>query len=351
MPYALAMALLSSLGGCGGGDAPEADEPSSELSTPGAPRATAAGAGTILRLDPRFSSLVPPGARIEQIAGGFVFTEGPLWDSDASRLLFSDVAGNVLYQWTEADSVSAVISDYFSGTTEGRQFFGPNGLTRDAEGRIVIADQGARQITRLEADGSRTTLVDSYEGARLNSPNDLVFHPGGSLFFTDPPYGLVGLADSPLQELEFSGIYRLSPDGALELLAEDQPLPNGLGFSPDGRVLYVANSDPARWMAYDVAPVGGNGPSTVSNPRVFVDAAGDPAAGGADGLKVDLAGNLFATGPGGVWVIAPDGTHLGTISPTEAPSNVAWGEDGRTLYMTAVTGVYRIRLTAEGAIP
>jgi gluconolactonase len=294
---------------------------------------------------------VPPGARIEQVAGGFVFTEGPVWDSATSRLLFSDVGGNALYQWSEADSASVVIPDYFTGSTEGRQFFGPNGLTRDAEGRIVIADQGARQITRLEADGSRTALVESYEGARLNSPNDLVFHPGGSLYFTDPPYGLAGMADSPLQELEFAGIYRLSPDGALELLAEDQPLPNGLGFSPDGRVLYVANTEPARWMAYDVAPVGGNGVSTVSNPRVFVDASADPAGGIADGLKLDLAGNLFATGPGGVWVIAPDGTHLGTISPTEAPSNAAWGEDGRTLYMTAVTGIYRIRLSAEGAIP
>ena len=338
-------ALLLLVAGCGSGDAPEGENTAEELSTAESPRPTAAGAGTVLRLDPRFSSIVPPGARIEQIAGGLTFTEGPLWDSAGTRLLFSDVGGNALLQWTEADSASAVIPEFFQGDTEGRQFWGPNGLTRDAEGRLVIADQGARQITRIEGDGTRTVLVDAFEGGRLNSPNDLVYRSDGALYFTDPPYGLAGLGDSPLQELDFSGVFRLSPEGALELMTDALPLPNGLAFSPDETVLYVANSEPARWMAYDVTAEG------LTNERVFLDAAGTPAAGGADGLKVDRAGNVFATGPGGVWVIAPDGTHLGTISPTEAPANVAWGEDGRTLYMTAVTGLYRIRLTAEGPIP
>jgi gluconolactonase len=337
--------LLLLFAGCGTGDTSGDEGVSDEMSTAESPRPTAAGAGTVLRLDPRFSSIVPPGARIEQVAGGFTFTEGPLWDSAGTRLLFSDVGGNALLQWTEADSASAVIAGFFQGDTEGRQFWGPNGLTHDAEGRLVIADQGARQITRIEADGTRTVLADAFQGGRLNSPNDLVYGSDGTLYFTDPPYGLAGLGDSPLQELDFSGVFRLSPDGELDVLTDALPLPNGLAFSPDETVLYVSNSEPARWTAFDVTPEG------LTNERVFLDAAGATGAGGADGLKVDRAGNIFATGPGGVWVLAPDGTHLGTISPTEAPANVAWGEDGRTLYMTAVTGLYRIRLTAEGPIP
>jgi gluconolactonase len=342
----VATALLPLAGGCGGGDVPDAEGPTVEMSTPDSPRPTAAGAGTVLRLDSRFSSLVPPGARIEQIAGGFVFTEGPLWDSEGSRLLFSDVPGNAVYQWTEADSASVLIADYFDGGSEG-QFRGPNGLTRDAEGRVVIADHGRRRITRVEPDGSYTSVADSYNGARLNSPNDLVYHSDGSLYFTDPPYGLEGMNDSPLREQPVNGVYRVSPEGQVELVSQEHALPNGLAFSPDEAVLYVADTDPTRlgWTAYDVGPGG------LANPRVLLDATGEAGEGGGDGLKVDRQGNLFATGPGGVWVIAPDGTHLGTISPAEAPSNVAWGEDGRTLYMTAGTGVYRIRLSAEGVVP
>ena len=311
------------------------------------PMPSASGAGTILRLDPRFNALVPSGAIIEKVADGFVFLEGPVWIREESHLLFSDLGANMIFEWTDPDSARVIIDQFYGGSTEGRGRWGSNGLTRDSEGRIVIGDHGRRQITRLEADGSYTSLVDSYEGASLNSPNDVVYRSDGWLYFTDPPYGLEGGDESPLKELDFNGIYRLGPDGELELLYGDQSRPNGLAFSPDENTLYVANSDGARlvWMAYDVGSEG------LSNARVFLDATGHPDGGTADGMKVDREGNLFATGPGGVWVIAPDGMHLGTIQPDEVPANVGWGEDGRTLYMTARTGLYRIRLTTGGVIP
>ncbi len=305
------------------------------------------GAGTLLRVDPRFDALVPADARIEKLADGFVFTEGPVWDRAESRLLFSDVRGNGVYEWTESGGTSPVIEPVFEGDRTGLRSVSSNGLTLDAEGRLVMCEHGNRLISRVEADGTRTTLVDSFDGSRLNSPNDAAYASDGRLYFTDPGSALEGRDASPLRELDFNGIYRLSPDGELELLYRDQSRPNGIALSPDESVLYVANSDPEQkvWMAYDLGEDG------VSNPRVFFDVNDQTAEGAADGLKVDDAGNLFATGPGGVWVIAPDGTHLGTIMPDEVPANVAWGDDGRTLYMTARTGLYRIRLTTGGAIP
>ena len=322
-----------------------APEPAAE-----APAETAApdtGAGTILRVDPRFDALVPADARIEKLADGYVFTEGPVWDRAASRLLFSDVRGNGVYQWSEADGASPFIEPVFEGDRTGLRSVSSNGLTLDAEGRLVMCEHGNRLISRVEEDGSRTTLVDSYEGRRLNSPNDAAYSSDGWLYFTDPGSALEGRDESPLREHDFNGIYRLSPDGELELLYRDQSRPNGIALSPDESVLYVANSDAEQkvWMAYDLSADG------VSNPRVFFDVNDQATEGAADGLKVDNAGNLFATGPGGVWVIAPDGTHLGTIMPDEVPANVAWGDDGGTLYMTARTGLYRIRLTTEGTIP
>ena len=308
---------------------------------------SASGAGTILRLDPRFDALVPAGAIIEKVADGFVFLEGPVWIREESRLLFSDLRSNAIVQWTEADSASWFIETVFEGNMDGRGSVGSNGLTRDSEVRLLLAEHGRRQVTRIENDGSHTVLADSYEGRRLNSPNDLVYRSDGWLYFTDPPYGLGEGDQSPLKELDFNGIYRLSPGGDLELLYSDQSRPNGLAFSPDETTLYVANSDASEavWMAYDVSEEG------LANARVLLDVTGHPDTGGADGLKVDSQGHIFATGPGGVWVIAPDGTHLGTIQPDEVPANVGWGEDGRTLYMTAQGGLYRIRLTTEGAIP
>ena len=306
----------------------------------------APGAGAILRVDPRLDALVPADARIEKLADGFVFTEGPVWIQSESRLLFSDGRDNAIYQWTEAEGASAFIDPVFEGDVTGRRSVSSNGLTLDAEGRLIICEHGNRLISRLEADGTRTTLVDNYQGGRLNSPNDAVYSTDGWLYFTDPPYGLEGLEESPMRELDFNGIYRLSPDGDLELLYADQTRPNGIALSPDERTLYVANSDADDkvWYAYDLGEDG------LSNQRVFYDVNDQTAPGAADGMTVDLAGHIFATGPGGVWIFAPDGTHLGTIQLDEVVANAAWGDDGRTLYMTASTGLYRIRLTTEGAI-
>jgi len=330
--------------------APEAepelrDDGLGATSTPDTP--VPAGAGSILRLSPRFGSLVPPGAVIEKVAEGFTFIEGPVWIGEEQRLLFSDVRADVIYQYTDGGGARVLIEAFFGGSTEGRRTWGPNGLTRDATGRLVIADQGRRRVTRIEPDGSYTALASAYEGRQLNSPNDVVYRGDGWLYFTDPPYGLEGLDDSPLKQLAFSGIFRLSGGGDLELIGQDQTRPNGLAFSPDEGTLYVANSDAehAVWMAYDVGPDG------LSNARVFHDATGWPGEGVPDGMKVDVAGNLFATGPAGVWVIAPDGEHLGIIQPDEIPANVAFADDGRTLYMTARTGLYRIRLSTTGPIP
>lgn len=328
--------------GCRGPDA----EPGGEtILSRAAGEPEPAGAGTLLRVDPRFDDLVPPDATIEQVAGGFEFTEGPVWLPDEDALLFSDIPANTIYRWSEDDSVSVYLSPVYEGGREG--LIGSNGLLLDPRGRLVICEHGHRRISRLEEDGSRTVLVESYLGQRLNSPNDAVYDSGGRLYFTDPPYGLEEQDDSPLKELDFNGIYRLRPDGGLELLHREQSRPNGIALSPDESTLYVANSDAERllWMAYDVGPDG------LSNGRVFHDATGHEAEGSADGMTVDRDGNVFATGPGGVWVFAPDGTHLGTIQPHEVPANAGWGDDGRTLYMTARTGLYRIRLSTEGEIP
>ena len=303
--------------------------------------------GEILRVDPRLDELIATDARIEKLADGFVFIEGPVWDRNESRLLFSDVRGNTIYQWTETNGATPFIDPVFEGDRTGRGSISSNGLTLDAEGRLIICEHGNRRISRLEADGSRSVVVDTYQGNQLNSPNDAVYASDGSLYFTDPPYGLEGLEDSPLRELDFNGVYRLRPDGELEVLVQDQSRPNGIALSPDEQTLYVANSDAENmvWMAYDLDTSG------TSNPRVFYDVNDQAAPGAADGMKVDTTGNIFATGPGGVWVFDPDGTHLGTIMPGEVTANVGWGNDGRTLYMTGSTSLYRIRLETQGLIP
>ena len=304
-------------------------------------------AGVVDRIDDRLNDLIPADASIEKLADGFQFIEGPVWIHDESRLLFSDIRTNTIYQWTESEGTSVFMRPVFEGDETGLGSLSSNGLTLDTEGRLVMCEHGNRQVARIESDGTRTILADNYDGHRLNSPNDAVYASDGSLYFTDPPYGLAGTESSPLRELDFNGIYRLHPNGELQLLYREQSRPNGIALSPDEATLYVANSDAAEavWMAYDVSADG------LSNPRVFYDVTGAEADGAADGLKVDIEGNLFATGPGGVWVFTPDGTHLGTIRPDEVPANVGWGDDGRSLYMTARTGLYRIRLTTQGVIP
>ena len=302
---------------------------------------------SILRADPRLDALVPADAEVEKLAEGFVFIEGPVWSRRDSRLLFSDVRGNKIYQWTRTNGATTFLAPIFEGDQTGLRSISSNGLTFDAMGRLIICEHGNRRISRLEPDGSRSLLVDRYEGKRLNSPNDAVYSSNGWLYFTDPPYGLEGLEESPLRELDFNGVYRLSPEGELELLVRDQSRPNGIALSPDEQTLYVANSDTEKkvWMAYDVNAQG------ATNGRIFYDVNDQDAPGAADGLKVDSDGNVFATGPGGVWIFSPGGTHLGTIQTDEVTANVGWGNDGHSLYMTSSTGLYRIQLTTRGAIP
>jgi gluconolactonase len=308
---------------------------------------TPAGAGVIIRHDPRFDALVPAGATIEKVQDGFVFLEGPVWRKSDSRLFYSDLRGNAIYQWTNAEGVSDVSKPFFTGDGTGLRGVGPNGIALDREGRLLACVYGSRSVIRLEKDGSRTTLAERFEGKRLNSPNDLVVARDGTVYFTDPSFGLEGTDNSPLRELTFNGVYRLRPNGQLDLLTRELERPNGLVLSPDESILYVANSGGGAvtgWMAYDLSAAG------LSNKRVFFDVTGVQGEGGADGMKVDLAGNVYATGPGGVWIIAPDGTHLGTIRPAEALTNVGWGDDGRTLFITGRTALYRIRLSARGEI-
>lgn len=335
VPLSVFCALL--LIACGGGEpAPEAEADH--------------GAGTVVKLDPALDAIVPADHKIEKLSGGFMFTEGPLWRTEGGpHLLFSDVRGNAIYKW---DAGSGEVSDFrkpvFEGEYEEGRYVGSNGLTRDPQGRLIICEHGNRRVLRIEQDNAETVIAERYNGKRLNSPNDIVYKSDGWAYFTDPPYGLAGLDDDPAKELDFNGIYRLGPDGELELLNNKQTRPNGLGFSPDEKTLYVANSDAAHkvWMAYGVKDDG-----TLDEGRVFADATSETAEGLPDGLKLDKQGNLYLTGPGGVWIYNPEGKHLGSIQPEEVPANVAWGDDGKTLYMTARTGLYRIALNAEGTLP
>ena len=309
------------------------------------------GAGTILRVDPTFDALVPLDATIEKLADGFEFTEGPVWVRQGEpepHLLFSDIPANAIKKWSTSEGVTDFMNPVYDGDPGERTQVGSNGLLIDGEGRLILCEHGNRRVSRIEADGSITVLADRYDGKRLNSPNDAVFHSNGWLYFTDPPYGLAGQDADPTKELDFNGIFRLSPEGEVQLLVSDQTRPNGIGLSPDERTLYVANSDGNQkvWFAYDVLEDGTLGPG-----RVFFDVNAESAPGAADGMTIDRNGNLFATGPGGVWVISPDGRHLGSIQPDEVPANAAWGDDGSTLYMTARTGLYRVRLTTGGPIP
>jgi gluconolactonase len=301
------------------------------------------------RLDPKFDSLVPADAVVEKVAGGFQFTEGPVWvPGEAGALFFSDIDANTVYRWTERNGTEVFLHPVMSDTANTGGIGGSNGLALDLLGRLVLCEHGNRRIARLEEDGSRTVLADRYENRRLNSPNDIVFHSSGAAFFSDPPYGLEGWNDSPAKEQDHNGIYRLDTDGSITLVSAIQTRPNGIGLSPDERTLYVANSDKPPnqlWMSYAVQEDLTLGPGTV-----FLDGNEMGNPGWADGLALDESGHLYATGPGGVLVIGPNGQHLGTITLDEIPTNVGWGDDGSTLYITAHTSIYRIRLNSKGLV-
>lgn len=310
---------------------------------------TPAVEGRISRLDPRFDRLVPPGAALEVVADGHEWVEGPLWDRKTGCLLFSDIPRNAVYRWCEGKGESLFLKP--SGYTGSAPFTGAepgsNGLAWDREGRLLLAEHGDRRVSRLEADGHKTTLVDRYQGRRINSPNDVIVAPDGSLYFTDPPWGLPKWWEDPAKEVPFNGVYRLAVDGTLILVSNDFQAPNGIAVSPDGGTLFVSESKPelAAWYAFNLRPDG-----TVDGKRRLVD--GVPWSlnrkGVPDGLKLDQTSHVFGGGPGGVYVIDPDGTLLGIIETGSATSNTAWGEDGSVLYITAGTRVLRIRTATKG---
>jgi len=268
-------------------------------------------------------SPVPENAKPELIASGFQFVEGPVW-SDSIGLLFSDLDGNIAYRWTEDDSISEYLNPSYNS----------NGLTYDSDGRLIIVQTGLRRVARLEFDGSQTSLANNYNGKKLNSPNDLVVKSDGSIFFTDPPFNI---PSGEKQQLSFSGIYRISPYGKLQLLDSTLNLPNGICFSKDETKLYVNNSKVRIIYVWDVI-----NDSTIANKREF---ASINPIGYADGMKIDTEGNLFCTGPEGVWMFSPEGNLLDKIPLPQNPSNCNWGDaDRKTLYITAGNSVYKIRL-------
>lgn len=315
------------------------------------PGAESASAAKIVRHDPAFDKLVSANVLVEKLVDGHKWAEGPVWNRKDGYLLFSDIPNNAIFQWREGKGESLFMQP--AGYTGKEPFTGrepgTNGLTYDSEGRLVACEHGDRRVSRLEADGkTKTTLADKYDGKRLNSPNDLVYKSNGDLYFTDPIYGLPKGAEDPARELDFCGVYRLSPSGKLTLLTKEITRPNGIAFSPDEKKLYVASSDPdkAIWMVYDVQPDG-----TIANGKVFFDAtawAKEKRPGLPDGMKVDKDGNIFATGPGGVHVFSPEGKLLGTFDTGVPTANVAWGNDGSTLYITANTALLRVKLNTKG---
>jgi gluconolactonase len=310
----------------------------------------------IVRNDPALDEIVPPGVKVEKLAGGFLFTEGPIWipksEESDGYLLFSDPNNNLIYRWSQDGQISVFLTKSgYRGMDIGEYSQpGSNGLTLDAEGRLTINQHGNRRVVRQEKNGQFTVLADHYDGKRLNSPNDLVYKSDGALFFTDPPFGLPKFFDDPRKELPYSGVFRVSPDGKdVKLLTTDLKGPNGIAFSPDEKYLYVDNWDPEKKivMRYEVNPDG-----TLSHGIVFFDMTSAMGEDALDGMKVDQKGNLYVSGPGGIWVLAPDGKHLGTIAGPEHPHNFAWGDDdGKTLYLCAQTGLYRIRLQIPGIRP
>ena len=306
--------------------------------------------GEVERLNPAFEELISPDAHLEQLGEGFEWAEGPVWNRQEGYLLFSDVPNNVVNKWDERKGLMMFLKP--SGYTGKKQIEHPqgsNGLVYDLQGRLVLCQHGDRRVARLEGK-KFVTLAARYQGKRLNSPNDGAYKSNGDLYFTDPPYGLAGGDDDPERDLDFCGVYRLDKKGKLTLLTDELTRPNGIAFSPDEKLLYVAQSDPDEpiWKVFDVQDDG-----TLADGREFFD-AGQLAKdknnlGLPDGLKVDEKGNLFATGPGGVLVISPHGKHLGTLRTGVATANCAWGGNGSTLYITAHTYLMRIKTKTRGA--
>jgi gluconolactonase len=306
----------------------------------------------VLRKDPALDAIVPPNPKIFKLAEGFKFTEGPVWDPKGGYLLFSDPNNNTIYKYSPEGNGELTVFREKSGY-EGADIGdygqpGSNGLTFDRQGRLTINQHGNRRVVRLENDGQLTVLADKFEGKRLNSPNDLVYRSDGTLYFTDPPFGLPRFFDDRRKELAFSGVFAVK-DGNIKLVAKDFTGPNGLAFSPDEKFFYVDNWDEKHKvvMRYEVQPDG-----SLKNGKLFFDMTSAPGEDALDGMKVDKAGNLYVSGPGGLWILSPEGKHLGTVIGPKHPHNFAWGDaDGKTLYLCARSGLYRMKLNIEGLRP
>jgi gluconolactonase len=304
-------------------------------------------AGSILRLDPALDALVPPDTKIEKLAGGFKFTEGPIWFSNGN-VWFSDVVGNVVRQWAPDGTVTEILRP--GGANDPSyappgSFIGPNAMVFAKDDVVLLCQHGNRRIVQIDSNRRVSVFLDRWDGKRFNSPNDLVFKSDGALYITDPPYGLVKQDDDPAKEIKFNGVFRYA-GGKVTPVIRDLTRPNGIAFSPDEKYLYISNSDEKHkvWMRYEVQPDG-----TVANGKVFFDANDEKGGGLPDGMKIDARGNLYCAGPGGLWIFSPEGKHLGTIKPGETPANCNWGgADRKTLFITAETGLYRVRLAVEG---
>jgi len=333
------------------------------------PKVAADGAGDVLasmplkvdRADPAIDGIIPRGAMLEKISTGYKWIEGPVWAHGS--LYFAEIASNSIRKWTPGAGASIFLqpSGYLGNAPYGGPEPGSNGMTLDARGRLTVAGHAQRDVFRLESfapDAQTTILADSYHGKRLNSPNDLVYRSDGSVYFTDPPYGLPTQGDNdPEKQLKVNGVYRIPHAleqrpgtqprrDELELVISDLTRPNGIAFSPDEKYLYVDNSEPKRlWMRYRVLPDG-----TLTDAKVLYDATNDPRPGNPDGMKVDVEGNIYSAGPGGVWIISQEGKPLGVIRMPERTANLTWaGPDRRTLYIVASTSIYRVRLKIPGA--
>ena len=325
----------------------------------------------VVRNDPAINEVIGPNPKVFKLAEGFQFTEGPVWvNKDGGYLLFSDPNANTIYKYTPDGSrldMFRMPSGYSSADVAEYGQPGSNGLTLDPQGRLTINQHGNHRVVRDENDGTQTVLADSYEGKRLNSPNDLVYRSDGTLFFTDPPFGFPKFFNDARKQLRFSGVYSIYK-GKLQLISKDFTGPNGIALSPDERYLYVGNwprsltgqelrkeDEPVSEIGdkhkaiirYEVQPDG-----TLKNGKLFFDFTNAPGDDGLDGIKVDQKGNLYVSAPGGLWVISPEGKHLGTIITPRHPHNMAWGDaDGKTLYLCARSGLYRIRLNIAGVRP
>lgn len=303
--------------------------------------------GSIERLTKAINDLIPKDAKIEILADGFTWTEGPLWVEDGQYLLFSDIPPNRIMKWSEKEGLSLYLSPSgYTGETPREGEPGSNGLILDAKGNLVMCQHGDRRMAKMTTSLTNPqpqfeTIIDKYEDKRFNSPNDAVYDSQGNLYFTDPPYGLEGNMDDSAKEIPFQGVYRYSKDGQLSLISDKITRPNGIGLSPDEKTLYVACSDPkaATWTAFTL-----NEDGTVASERLLHDATGSEEKGLPDGLKVDKKGNIWATGPGGVWVFNPKGEVLGKIKTGEATSNCALDANQKTLYMTCDDYLMRIKL-------